>query len=185
MTALLVSFLIVTFNILAIITLERFRGGRNDHRGMLRSIVSSPLIISAALGIVWSCLGISLPDVLLSTMKQAGDVATPLSLIALGGTFQAGELRKNAKPLGITVLSKLVLMPVFFLLIGLFLRMDAAELAALTGVSITPTAVSTYAMAQKMGSDGELAGQIVVVTSLLSVVSMFAWVFLLSSAGIV
>ena len=118
-------------------------------------------------------------------MKQAGDVATPLSLIALGGTFQAGELRKNAKPLGITVLSKLVLMPVFFLLIGLFLRMDAAELAALTGVSITPTAVSTYAMAQKMGSDGELAGQIVVVTSLLSVVSMFAWVFLLSSAGIV
>ena len=42
-----------------------------------------------------------------------------------------------------------------------------------------PTAVSSYTMARQLDADSELAGQIVVFTSVCSILTMFFWVFLL------
>lgn len=47
------------------------------------------------------------------------------------------------------------------------------ELAALLGMFASPTAVSTYTMAQSAGANDELAGQIVVADSILSVGTIF------------
>ena len=39
-------------------------------------------------------------------------------------------------------------------------------------------------MAQQSGNDGDLAGQVVVVTTIASVATMFVWIFVLRAAGI-
>ena len=52
-----------------------------------------------------------------------------------------------------------------------------------TSVFASPTAVNSFTMAQQMGGDAELAGDIVVVTSAVSMLTMFLWVFLFKSLG--
>ena len=47
-----------------------------------------------------------------------------------------------------------------------------------------PAAVSSCAMAEQMGGDAELAGLIIVVTSVLSVFTIFMWIFGLNLAGV-
>ena len=54
---------------------------------------------------------------------------------------------------------------------------------SLLGVFASPTAVNSFTMAQQMGGDAELAGDIVVVTSAVSMLTMFLWVFLFKSLG--
>jgi predicted permease len=46
-------------------------------------------------------------------------------------------------------------------------------------MSGAPTAVSSYTMAQQMGGDGELAGEIVVFTTGVSIITIFIWIFVL------
>jgi len=48
----------------------------------------------------------------------------------------------------------------------------------------SPTAVSSYAMAENMGGDGELAGQIVVIGTAVSVFTLFAWIVVYGQMGL-
>ena len=59
-----------------------------------------------------------------------------------------------------------------------------AQFAALVAVVCTPVAVSSVPMAQEMGADAELAGQLVVFTTISSAVTVFLASFLLKLAGI-
>ena len=52
------------------------------------------------------------------------------------------------------------------------------------GVFASPTAVNSFTMAQQMGGDAELAGDIVVTTSAVSILTMFLWIFLFKSLGV-
>ena len=74
---------------------------------------------------------------------------------------------------------KLVFFPVLFLGIALLLGFRDAPLAVLLTVFGAPIAVSSFTMAQQMGGDHALAGQLVVFSSIFSVVTMFLFIFLL------
>lgn len=56
---------------------------------------------------------------------------------------------------------------------------------ALLVMSGTPSAVSSYIMAENMGNDGVLANGIVAVTTLLSALSMTLWIFLLRTFNLI
>ena len=60
-----------------------------------------------------------------------------------------------------------------------------AVLLSLGAMFMSPVASSSYNMAAAMGGDGDFAGTVVVSTSVLSVVTIFLWVFLLSSFGMI
>lgn len=49
----------------------------------------------------------------------------------------------------------------------------------------SPTAVASVPMAQTMGGNGTLAGEIVVVTTVGSILSIFLFVFALSGMGLI
>ena len=48
----------------------------------------------------------------------------------------------------------------------------------------TPVAVSSYIMAQQAGADGQLAGQLVVFSSVLSIFTLFVTIFILRTMGL-
>ena len=70
-----------------------------------------------------------------------------------------------------------------FLGLGALLGFRDAAFVSLLGVFASPTAVNSFTMAQQMGGDAELAGDTVVVTSAVSMLTMFLWVFLFKSLG--
>ncbi len=59
------------------------------------------------------------------------------------------------------------------------------ELAALMAMLASPTAVSSFTMAQNADANDDLAGQIVVMSSLLSVVSIFLWILMLNYFNVI
>ncbi len=78
-----------------------------------------------------------------------------------------------------------VVVPVFAIgtacLLGIF---KGAHFAAFMGVFTTPVAVSTVPMAQEMGGDEQLAGQLVVFTTIGSAFTIFLGAFILKQMGI-
>lgn len=182
--ALLIAILVPIFNILAVITLEIFCGGCIRFWKTILSILENPLIIGTALGLAAKALGIVLPDFLYSAVKDVGSAATPLLLFLLGGFFQFGGMRDHRRNLTIIVIGRLVILPCIILFTARALGFRGAEFVALLGCFAAPTAIASFTMAQQMGGDAELAGDIVVLTSALSPAFIFGWAFLFKSLGV-
>ena len=183
-TSLLVGIVVPVYNVLAVVALESFRGSRPDLKKILRGIVTNPLIIASALGVAVNLLHVGVYPAVAKTLRDLGAVATPLSLIALGGDFRFSRIRQYAKPLTLAVTGKLILSPLLLVGAGILLGFRDDTLVPILVFSGAPTAVSSYPMAQQMGGDGALAGEIVVFTSAVSVFTMFLWIFTLKQLGV-
>lgn len=177
-TAILIAFVVPLFNILSVLVLELFNGSKMDIKQMLKGIVKNPLIIAACIAFFFILSELKIPNVLMNTIGDIADIATPLALIILGGSFSFKGLKKNMKAVAILVFTKLFLFPTIFMSISIALGFRGVALGALLALFCSPTAVSSFTMAQQMNADDELAGQIVVVSSLFSMISIFMWIML-------
>lgn len=184
-TAILLAFVIPLYNLLSIIALALFSGTKKSVLSILKEIFSNPLIVGAAIAFFFVLTKLRLPVVVSDTISDIGKVATPLALIVLGGSFQFKSLKKYPLQLSICVLGKLVLMPLLFIPIGVLAGFRNLELAALFCMFASPTAVSTFTMAQAANANDELAGQIVVFDSLLSVITIFFGITILKSLNLI
>lgn len=180
--SMLITAIIPVYNILAVIALESARGGgKINAKNLLLGIVKNPLIIASALGMVFLLSGMQMPKVLDSTIGDLSKVATPLALVALGGSIHFSSARDNLKGLVIGLGGRLIAMPLVFLPVCVLLGFRQVELVGLLMMLAAPTAVSSFTMAQQMGGDGELAGQLVVFGTVFSVLTIFLWVYALGS----
>ena len=173
------------FNFLAVAVLESFRGGKVKPGTVLLEIAKNPLVVSSALGIVCLLLHVKLPSVVESAVSSLGAVATPLQLFLLGAFFRFEGLARYKKPLAVVTVIKLFLTPAVMLLLARALGFRGVEFVALIGVFASPTAVNSFTMVQQMDcGDAELAGDIVIATSAVSVFSFFLWIWLFKSMGV-
>ncbi len=189
-TSLLLGLTVPIFNILAVVSLETFRGGKPSVKKMLRGIATNPLIIASLLGIVFYCLktyaGLVLPTSLYEgTLVKLGRVATPLSLVALGSQFVFSSVKNFRFQLFLTVLVRLVILPLIMVSIGVALGLREEYLIPIMIMYGAPTAVSSYPMAQQMGGDSDLAASAVVFTSGFAILTIFLFIFGLKSLGLI
>lgn len=173
------------YNVLAVITLEYFTNSKNGLRPVILGIIKNPLIIGAVAALLFKLSGLTLPAPLHTGLSDMAGMATPLALVVLGGTFHFDALRRNAGALAIGTLGKIVVPPLVMVPIAAALGFRDANLLSLVIVFASPAAVNSYTMAAAYGHDPELAGQLVVVTSVLSMVSVFGWIFLLRTLGLI
>ncbi len=181
--ALLGSVFVPLSNALAVFILEYFRMGRVSVRHIALSIVKNPLVIAAVMGIVVLVLRIPLPIVIKKTIKDMSAVATPLCLLTLGGSLHASDIKENARQLTLGLIARMVLVPGIFLPLAAVLGFRGEALLALLVLFASPTAVSSYTMAQQMGADGKLAGQLVAFTTGVSLITIFLFVFVFKELG--
>ena len=179
LAAILIAVIIPLYNVLAVISLEIFNGRRPNILKILLGIVTNPLIIGSVVGVLFLLFHIELPTVLYETVSDISGIATPLAFIILGASFNFGDVGKYVRERSLVWGCKLVFFPVLFLGIALLLGFRDAPLAVLLTVFGAPIAVSSFTMAQQMGGDHALAGQLVVFSSIFSIVTMFLFIFLL------
>lgn len=173
------------YNVLAVITLEYFINSKNGLRPVILGIIKNPLIIGAVAALLFKLSGLTLPAPLYTGLSDMAGMATPLALVVLGGTFHFDALRRNAGALAIGTLGKIVVAPLVMVPIAAAFGFRDANLLSLVIVFASPAAVNSYTMAAAYSHDPELAGQLVVVTSVLSMVSVFGWIFLLRTLGLI
>lgn len=183
--SILIAFVVPFYNLFAIIALSMYSSQKKDKKEVIKSILCNPLIIASLVGIFFSAFDIPLPDLLFSSISSVGSIATPLSLIVLGGGFAFGEMGKYPKLLCLSLFGKLMLMPGIFLPLAVYMGYRNVELTAILAMFASPTAVSSYTMAQSMKVNDVLAGQIVVLGSLCSVVSICFWITLLKNFALI
>ena len=94
-------------------------------------------------------------------------------------------MRKNLKYLVPTLGFKLIVLPAIMLYLGYMVGLRELELFLLVAVYGTPVAAASYAMAQNMGGDGDLAGEFVVLSTVASTVTLFLWIIFLKSVGLI
>ena len=128
----------------------------------LKDVVTNPIILGIAVGMLWSVLHIPQPTILQKSVSYLGNMATPLALIALGASFRL----ENAK-------GKL----------GLTLGISAAKLIAILVMLGSATTCSCFVMAKNMKHDGTITACAVMMTTLLSAFSLTMWLFVMKSLG--
>ena len=185
LTSIAIAFIVPLYNVLAVICLETFRKNKINIFTVLKGIVKNPLIISSVLGILFLSFEIKLPVVLSDIVRDLSRVATPLALVGLGASFTFRSVKNNLGYLSAIVLMKLIVLPVTAISISAYVfGFRGAAIVTLISVFASPTAVSSFTMAQSMGGDSDLAAQTVVFTSVFSIITVFAVVAVTKFLGL-
>ena len=176
-----VAIVIPVINVFAVVSLEVFRGenGGFNIKKIAKGVITNPLIISSALGIIVLLSGIKLPDIAEKTISDVAKIATPLALILLGASINFSTVRGNLRQLIITISGRLVIVPLVGITLAAIIGMRGGDLALLIAALASPTAVSSYPMAIQMDGDGDLAAQIVAFSTVVCIITVFLWVFAL------
>ena len=174
------------FNITSVIILELFNGengGKLNVKALPGKLVRNPLLQGCVVGLIFFAFGWELPEALAKPVAALGNSATPLAMITLGGTLTFSALRKNRRVISGVLGIRLILLPIVTLLLAYAVGLRGVELFLTLMIAGTPIATSSYPMAANMGGDGELAGQLVFVSTVVSLVTIFGFVFALSQLG--
>ena len=183
--ALLGAVTVPVFNAMAAVVLEVGRSGKANLRNLMVSILKNPMVIAAILGVAVNLSGLRLPASAETVVSDLSDMSTPLSFLSLGVSLDVAAISSRIRPLAIGVVGRLILVPGIFMPIAAALGIRGQELTALTIFLAAPAAVAGYPMAVAMGADGELAGQSVIFTTLLSMITIFGWVWVLGHFALV
>ena len=207
--AVLAAALVPYLNILAVLALSIFRKDENGEKLNVKKIAGdvarNPLIAGVLAGLLvllvrqwqikrFGTVVFSLERDLSVVYKVAKDLkamTTPLALILLGGQFRFSAVRGLFKEIVVGTVWRTVLAPIVgvggaVLLghLGLF-QCGAAEYPALIALYGSPVAVSSAIMAREMHNDEQLATQLLVWTSVASIVTIFAAVCLMMGMGLI
>lgn len=184
--AMLVTVVITIYNTTSVVILEMFHGeGKTDIKVLLKNVAMNPLLQGAVTGIIFFLFQWKLPDCIIKPIAAFSDMTSPLALFVLGGTLHFNAIRANLKYLVPTLAGKLVIVPALMVAIAYALGLRGLELFLLIAIYATPVATASYPMAQNMGGDGELAGQFVVISTVVSVVTLFFWILFMKGVGLI
>lgn len=173
------------FNMTAVIFFETLHGGKVNIAHMILRIFQNPLVDAGILGAIFNLLGVPIPEILKTPLMTLGSIATPLALVTLGGLLSLKSMISHTRYLLATVVCRLVVVPMLVVSISIAFGFRQEALVALFAVFASPTAVSSTPMAQSMGGNGELAGEIVVVSSIGSILTIFLFVVGMAELGVI
>lgn len=206
--AIVSSFTVPLFNVMSVIALSVFTDGskgKTSIKKIVLNIAKNPLILGVAAGLL--CLGIREAQsavfgrlifsiqrdtyFVYKVLSNLKTMCTPLALLVLGGQFEFSAVKGLLKEIVSGTVSRIVIAP----LIGIggailvaantnWLSCGVNEFPALVAMFGSPVAVSSAVMAGNMGSDEQLATQLVVWTSIFSIFTIFAQVCILMGMGL-
>lgn len=181
----LIAFMVPVLNVISVVVLSYFSGtGKFSIKKILLNIVKNPLIIGCLIGTVISLWNIPLHDLIKNTIVDLSDCSTPIAMLLIGAQFDIKSVSVNIKKDLVACLMKLVVFPVAAIAAGYVLGFRGAELGCAFVIFAAPSAASSAIQAQAEGCDGAIAGEILLMTTLLSVFTLFAEVFMIYTTGI-
>ena len=160
------------------------KGARAMFLGIARDIVTNPIIVGIAAGLLWAVLRLPMPEAAGKAVDAVAGLATPLGLVAMGAMADFRRMREEARSsLGASAI-KLFGLCAAFLPVCVALGYRGEELMALLFMLGSATTVSSFVMARNIGYEGVVSSAVVMITTLGSVFSLTAWIYLLRCLGL-
>lgn len=179
--SMIIAIVVPLYNIIAVITLEYYSGKEINWKKIIKSTLKNPLIVASILALLCIKLKIDLARPIYKALYDLSRIATPLSFVILGASLEIKNIIKNISRLASVNFMKLVINPMITITGAYYLGFSGPELVAFLAMSACPTAVSSFTMAKEMDVAGDLAGEIVASTTILSIFSIFIWVIVLKN----
>lgn len=181
----------IVFNILAVIVLTMYApkdaAGKKSPSDLVKqtflSIIKNPLIIGIMFGFAFSFFfektGTKMPVFLSESISDIASLAVPLALISIGVNFKPENLKGRIGTAFFGMCIKNIILPAIALTVAILIGIRGISLAMILIAFGSPTSVASYVMAKNMHGDHELAGQILLLTTVCSLVTMFVFIFIL------
>jgi len=182
---------VIIFNILSVVVFNIFYPNKNGKKlspsalvlKIVKSVLKNPLVIGVVLGTVFSSFksltGIGLPVFASGTLQKISSMAVPLALISIGVNFKADKLKSGIAMASVGMAIKNIIMPTAAVIVAILIGVKGILLTVVLIAFGSPTSVSSYVMAKNMHGDHELAGQILLLTTVCSLFTIFIFIFLL------
>ena len=184
-------FTIPLFNVIAVVILSIFAPREKKlppikiFTKTVKGVATNPLIIGIVLALPFMLLSIELPTIATATLGYVGGLASPLALICIGASIAGGmELGKLGKAIFSAAL-KVIVVPAIAVIVAVMLGMRGVELGMILITFGSPMAVTGYIMAKNMGSDEKLAGQILLISTVLCAFTLFIGIYVLAFFGLI
>ena len=184
--AVVMAFLMPLYNVLSVValTLPLHRRGSVSIRVLLKKIVTNPIIISILLALPFSYFEIRMPKVVDRSLGYLSQMTLPLALLNVGASLKISSLW-NSFPAVVSSLTKVVVFPLSVTALAVALGIRGEPLGILFLIIAAPTAVASFVMARAMDNDSEMAAAIIAITTLLSIITIGAGLYVLRSTGLI
>lgn len=181
--SLILAFMLPLYNVLAVIILtvpmEKVRSEK------IKGIIFNPIILAVLFALPFSYFNISIPRVLNTTGNFLAEVALPLALIGIGGSLNFGNI-KRASALAFTSSAiKLIAIPVVLTFGAYQLGYTGLDLGIMFILFACPTAIVSFIMADAMGCNSKLAGDIVIISTIGSIFTISVAIIFLKSIELI
>lgn len=182
-----VAMTVVIYNALSVYSLNTSLAVNNENswKKILIDITRNPLIIAIALGLLANGLSFHLPKILQDSSDYLGQMVLPLALLCIGGALDIRQLHSSKDGASAASAWKLIASPIIACGIAIALGVRGESLAVLFLLAASPTATVSFVMVQAMNGNAKLAANIIVQTTVFSLVTMTAGLWLLQVMGLV
>lgn len=190
MAPLMIIATVPLYNMMAVVVLSLMKPdqGKMDKALMLKTlkgIITNPIILGIAAGMIWALLKLPMPTILEKTVKNISTSASPMGLMAMGAAFEWKQATTKMKPAILASVIKLVGLAAIFLPIAVSMGFTHEKLIAILIMLGSATTVSCYIMARNMGHKGVLTSSTVMLTTFFSAFTLTGWLYLLRTLGLV
>ncbi|GAB1267393.1 AEC family transporter [Aurantivibrio infirmus] len=185
--SLYMAILTVLYNVLSVLILTQSLNTQthNISTTIFLNILKNPIIISICAALAFVYLDFSLHPILADSGDYISALTLPLALICIGGSISLRELKQSSLISFIAVTMKLIIAPVVMVALAIPFDFNPVELGVIFLMGAAPTATASYIMVQAMKGNGILAANIVVLSTLGSVISASAGIAILRNFGMI
>jgi predicted permease len=185
LAALPIALMTVLYNILAVWVLNTTLESNTSVVRVVLDIIRNPLIIGITAGVCLSVSGLPVPDILGALGNGLSTVFLPLVLVCIGASMDFSRLYKAGTLSWEASFWRLCVAPLIGISVALLLGVRDEQLGVLFLLLASPVAASSHVMVVAARGDGTLAANIIVLTTLLSIVTITVGFFLLSVFSLV
>jgi len=185
--SLILAFLLPVYNVLAVVilTVPMSKIRKLNLRSTVFEVILNPLIIAVIVALPFSYFKLELPSMLFTTGNFLADVALPLALIGIGGSLNIENIKRASTLAFSSSILKLIVVPVVLTFFAYQFGYRAMDLGIMFILFACPTAIVSFIMAEAMGCNSKLAGNIVVISTIGSVITISAAIIFLKSVGLI
>lgn len=184
LAAIYVAPMTILYNVLAVIALRPQNEQINGLKAfsvIVKALTKNPLIISILLGLVFYIISIPIPKMVLNAGQYFANMTLPLALLCTGGSLNIKSLKGDKNAMWFATINKLILAPLLITSIAVAFGFTDIDIGIIFFMSAAPTAAASYVMARAMGGNPHLAANIIALTTVVSLFSCTAGIFILST----
>ena len=173
LVALLMGPGIPVVNVITVSVHSRWGEGQNASLGgVLRSLVTNPLLIACLLGLAINLSGIDLPGPAMDFLTIIGRGALGVTLMCVGAGLDLRAITARPGLMAAAVGMKLVVGPLVFVGMGLMAGLQGVHLAVLAIAGAAPSPPAAYILTREMGGEPRFMAGHITATTLLSAVAI-------------